>query len=53
MKNVISAPLMISEKAVGIIGLADMAADFKGNDANIVTGLVNGRHCITKQPKSG
>jgi transcriptional regulator with GAF, ATPase, and Fis domain len=52
LKNVMFAPLIIEGKTVGIIGLANKAADFNDNDAKMATGfgelaaiaLQNSRH---------
>ena len=39
LKNVMFAPLVIDEKTVGIIGLANKATDFNDNDAKMATGF--------------
>lgn len=39
LKNVMFAPLVIDEKTVGIIGLANKATNFDDNDAKIATGF--------------
>ena len=39
LKNVMFAPLVIDEKTVGIIGLANKATDFDENDAKMATGF--------------
>jgi transcriptional regulator with GAF, ATPase, and Fis domain len=39
LKNVMFAPLVIDEKTVGLIGLANKATDFDDNDAKIATGF--------------
>jgi transcriptional regulator with GAF, ATPase, and Fis domain len=39
LKNVMFAPLVIDEKTVGIIGLANKPTDFTDNDAKIATGF--------------
>ncbi len=39
LKNVMFAPLVINEKTVGIIGLANKATDFNDNDAKMATGF--------------
>ncbi|MFO7885578.1 MAG: GAF domain-containing protein [Desulfobacteraceae bacterium] len=39
LKNVLFAPLIIEGKTVGIIGLANKAADFNDNDAKMATGF--------------
>lgn len=39
LKNVIFAPLIIDNKAVGIIGLANKETDFDDNDAKIAAGF--------------
>jgi len=39
LKNVMFAPLVLEEKTVGIIGLANKATDFDDNDAKIASGF--------------
>lgn len=39
LSNVLFAPLVISDKTVGIIGLANKASDFDDNDAKMATGF--------------
>lgn len=39
LKNVMFAPLVIDEKTIGIIGLANKATDFDDNDAKIASGF--------------
>jgi transcriptional regulator with GAF, ATPase, and Fis domain len=39
LKNVMFAPLVIDEKTVGIIGLANKPTDFNDNDAKMATGF--------------
>jgi len=39
LKNVMFAPLVIDEKTVGIIGLANKASGFNDNDAKMATGF--------------
>lgn len=39
LKNVMFAPLVIEEKTVGIIGLANKGSNFNDNDADIATGF--------------
>lgn len=39
LKNVMFAPLVIDEKTVGIIGLANKATNFDDNDAKLATGF--------------
>ena len=39
LKNVMFAPLVINEKTVGIIGLANKATDFNDNDAKMANGF--------------
>lgn len=39
LKNVMFAPLVINEKTVGIIGLANKPTDFNDNDAKMATGF--------------
>jgi DNA-binding NarL/FixJ family response regulator len=39
LKNVMFAPLVINEKTVGVIGLANKAIDFNDNDAKMATGF--------------
>ncbi len=39
LKNAMFAPLVIDEKTVGIIGLANKASDFDENDAKMATGF--------------
>lgn len=38
-KNAMFAPLVLEEKAVGIIGLANKPSDFNDNDAEMATGF--------------
>lgn len=39
LKNVMFAPLVIDDKTVGLIGLANKATDFNDNDAKMATGF--------------
>lgn len=39
LKNVMFAPLVLEEKTVGIIGLANKPSDFSDNDAEMATGF--------------
>lgn len=39
LKNVMFAPLVIDDKTVGIIGLANKTTDFNDNDAKVATGF--------------
>ncbi len=39
LNNVMFAPLVINEKTVGIIGLANKVTDFNDNDAKMATGF--------------
>ena len=39
LRNVMFAPLVLEEKTVGIIGLANKASDFNDNDAKMATGF--------------